>query len=225
MNLKVINKCIDQLYTIMLSPDYDGWRLWELTHQFQENWDIDASDFKEMFQSSFKINSPLWYRDGFTPLKAMERYIDLNEDFVRSMFLDLFNEKRDIAGRISRFRYQCDLLYKEERSATQKVMPHYHDDRKMIHIYLSFRYPDQYALFNFPFFKEFMTKIGSKSIPQQEDIDRFVKVCRTLLQLIKKNDNLIQMVNYKTASISNEKEYPMLLVFDLYSLVNEYELD
>jgi len=223
MNLKIINNYIAQYKNIASAPDYDGWRLWELAHQFQTNWDMDAADFRQMFQNSFKINSPLWYRDGYEPVKAMLRYIDLNEDFVRVMFLDLFNDDKDIAGRISRFQYQMDLLYKEERRKTQKIMPHYHDDRKMIHTYLAFRYPDKYSLFDFPSFKLFMDKVGSKSAPQREDIERFVKVCKTLKTLILKDEELVELVKNKVSNITGGNNFSMLMIFELYNLVKEYK--
>ena len=223
MNLKIINHCIDQYYEIARFSGYDGWKLWELTHNFQNNWDVDTSDFKKMYIDCFTPNSPLWHRDQYYPKRAMEGYFDLHEDFIRSVFMDLFNENRDISGRISRFIYQCDELYKIDRSKTQKVLPHYHEGREMVHLYLGFRYPSQYSLYDFDSFHSFLNKVEVKTPFQHEDIERFVKVCRTLSTLIQKHESLVELVKDNVVHLSHGQVYPMLMVFELYSLVEEYE--
>jgi hypothetical protein len=222
MNLKAITDCISQYKTIIEDPQYDGWTLWELTTRFQDNWNQESHDFKKMFEDCFAINSPLWHRDDYYPKKAMQRYIDLNEDLVRSIFKDLFNQDREVVGRISRFMFQCDELYRTERSKFTNLEPHFHSDRRMIHMYLGFRYPDDYALYNFPHFKAFMNKIGSKSIAEEEDIDRFIKVCKTLSTLIQKDEELTTFIRNCDQNPSRGELYPMLIVFELYSLVDYY---
>ncbi|MEE9372045.1 MAG: hypothetical protein V3V00_03235 [Saprospiraceae bacterium] len=223
MNLKTINDCISQYKNIIKCPDYNGWRLWELTAQFQENWDMDASRLQDIYKASFEINSPLWHRDFFYPKKAMERYININEDLAKAIFKDLLNEKKDLTQRINRFIFQCDLLYKLENDGNEKAGPHYHANKEMIFTYLAFKFPDQYSLYNFLSFKTFMDKVGSKYSPQEEDIDRFVKVCHTLSVLIQKDEELVKFVSNKVYSFTNGKLYPMLMVFELYALVDEYK--
>lgn len=224
MNLNTIKDFIRQYKSIISHSEYDGWRLWELASQFQENWDREASDYYEMYNTSFRINSPLWHRDGFYPKRSMQRYIRLNEDFIRANFRDLFEERKEITGRISRFIYQCDVIYKEDRQKTQKVEPHYHDNKEMIFIYLSFRYPELYAPYNYSLFKKFMERIGSKSSPQPEELERYIKVCRTLLTFIQKDEELISIVEKNVFPLADGKIFPMLMVFELYSLVDEYNL-
>tara|TARA_Y100000385_G_scaffold290568_2_gene364283 strand:- start:281 stop:955 length:675 start_codon:yes stop_codon:yes gene_type:complete len=223
MNLKTINSCIGQYKVKLSDPEYDGWRLWELVAQFQKSWDLNASDMSQMYKSSFEFNSPLWNQDNYYPKKAMERYINVNEDLVRASFKDLMNEKREISGRIDRFAFQCDELYKMDRKLTEKVEPHFHGDKRMIFIYLSFLYPDSYSLYDFPLFKLFMEKIGSKSSPLEADIERYVKVCKTLSVLIQKDKELIDIVQDNVFQITNDQLFPMLLVFELYGFVGHYK--
>lgn len=218
MNLHKINHYIDRYSNRLSESKYDGLVLWELAHQFQSSWEDDTPSLSKTFRNSFMINSPLWNRDGYMPKKMMERYIDMNDDLVRTMFNDLFNESREITGRISRFIFQCDEFYKIDRAENQIVMPHFHDDKKMIFLYLSFRYPEKYALYEYPLFRQFMEDVGSKSVFDPEDIDRFVKVCRTISMLAQKNKNLMQLVNSRILPITSGNIYPMLLVFEIYSM-------
>lgn len=221
MNLQKINESIARYKEIIKDEHYDGWRLWELAAQFQKNWDIDAPDFGSMFSESFGINSPLWNRDHYYPKKAMERYINFNDDIVRSMFKDLLNESKDIDGRIGRFIFQCDELYKIERQANQKVLPHDHGDKHMIFIYLCFAYPESYALHDFPSFKSYLSYIGSTKPVQESDIIRFTKVCKTLSTLMLKDDELMSIIQENVGEMTGGELYPMLGVYELYGLTNQ----
>lgn len=218
MNLQKINKYIEQYIRRLEDPNYDGLVLWELVHQFQSHWDLDASSFEEMFGCSFGINSPLWNKDDYIPKKMMERYIRMNDDLARAMFYDLFNESKDITGRISRFVFQCDEFYNMDRSSNQRVLPHYHSDMKMIFLYLAFRYPEKYSLYDFSSFKNFMQNVGSTKFFSPQDLERFVKVTKTISMLTQKNEHLIELISSKISPITNDKIFPMLLVYEIYSM-------
>lgn len=218
MNLQKINQSFEAYHELIKSPNYDGWRLWELAHQFQSNWDIDTTNFREMFDKSFALNSPLWIRDDYYPKQAMQRYIDLNDDIVRSMFKDLYNESKEIDGRISRFVYQCDEIYKLERKVKQKVLPHDHSDKKMIFIYLAFRYPDIYTLHDFSSFKRYLDQIGSPNAPIASDINRYVKVSKTIGTLLNKQKELLNTLDKKLENVTDGNRYPMLAVYEIYNL-------
>lgn len=217
MNLQKINGCISELKLIMGQDDYDGWQLWKLANVFSENWDLQTPDFKEMYKSSFSVNSPLWIADGYFPKNAMIHYIDMHPELVRAMFADLFNESKDITGRINRFEFQCQELYKIDRGITEKVTPHYHSDKRMIFVYLAFRYPDQYPLFLFDQFKSFMTRIDSKSVPKPEEIERYIKVSRIIKGLVIKNEELLDLVQSMTG---DDEDHTMFIVSELYAQHN-----
>jgi len=217
MNLQKINELIAQYKGVIADPAYDGWRLWELCHQFQSNWDLDADDFGAMYRSSFSINSPLWHRDNYYPKKSIERYTEISEDLVRAMFKDLLNDGKDLGGRIDRFSYQCDELYKIERQRQQKVAPHYHDDQKMIFIYLCFTYPDRYSMYDYEGFKTFMEKVGSTIKVQRQDLERYTKVSRTVGMLMQKDEELVEVIRNRTVDITGGRDYHLLSVFELYA--------
>ncbi len=218
MNLQKINQSFATYHDIIKNPSYDGWTLWELAHQFQSNWDVDAVDFSVMFNKCFEVNSPLWIRDSYYPKQAMQRYININDDLVRSMFKDLYNENKDIDGRISRFIYQCDELYKLERQSKQKVLPHDHGDKKMVFIYLAFRYPDLYTLYDFPAFKKYLNFIGSPKEPIESDIARYIKVSKTIGTLLKNQDGLIETLTQQLQMSSYNQLNHMLAVYEVYNL-------
>jgi hypothetical protein len=57
----------------------------------------------------------------------------------------------------------------------------------MIAIYLAFRYPESYAPYNFPVFQQALTVLGARDIPQQNDLGRYFKVLRTLMNFLEKD--------------------------------------
>ena len=134
------------------------------------------------------------------------------------MFKDLYNENKEIDGRISRFVYQCDEIYKLERKTKQKVLPHDHSDKKMIFIYLSFRYPEIYTLHDFPSFKKYLHQIGSPNPPISSDVNRYIKVSKTLGTLLKKQDELCATLDQKLENITAGNRYPMLTIYEIYNL-------
>ncbi len=216
MNLQKINQHILEYKKLINDPEYDGWYLWEGVHNCQQNWNIDAIDFGAMYRKCFDTNAILWQLDHYNPVKAMINYININEDLARAMFKDLFNEQKEITGRISRFIFQCDEFYKIDRQSREKVLSHEHGDKRMIFVYLAFRYPEKYSLFDFQSFRTFLQEIGSAQTLQIQDTDRFIKVCRTLAILIAKDDDLIQLVNQHISPTTNGALYPMLLVYEIY---------
>ena len=82
----------------------------------------------------------------------------------------------------------------------------------MIFNYLALRYPDQYARYNFPKFRQFMMDIGAKSAPEEHDTERFIKACKTLSVLAQKDEGLMNLFQNNTGGTSGIQ----LLVSQVY---------
>jgi len=168
---------------------------WASLKTFQDNWNIDTYDFKSMYADSFanSLTNDLWEGQSFYPKKAMLEFIDQDPDLIRSMFKELFNENLDIEGRIDRFVYHCDELSADMMRSNPKYQSHYHEGYRMISVYLAFRYPMQYCIYDFGAFKTFIEKVKGRSIPSTREIGRFFKVMRTVNTIISKDEELLSM--------------------------------
>jgi hypothetical protein len=166
---------------------------WKSITTFQENWNIDAFDLKSMYAASFAntLSNELWEGRSFFPKKAMLTFIDRDPDLVRMMFNELFNENLDIEGRIDRFIYHCDEVSHDIMRSNPQYQSHYHGDYRMISVYLAFRYPEVYTIYQFPVYKTFMELIKARPEPSERDIGRFFKVMRTIYSIISKDDELM----------------------------------
>lgn len=219
MVLDIINHKI-KLYKehIQDTKEYKSLFKWDAVKQFQDNWDIKAEDFKQMYEDSFSNNvaTRLWEDENFYPKEAMLTMLDYDQEKVRGMFTNLFNEEKDLEARIEFFIFDCNTLRNEILSSNPEFSNHFHGDYAMVTIYLSFKYPKKYCIYKYTDFKQFMEAVKSKSIPSEKDISRFFKVMKTINILISKDEELLA-IHKKVREINNSyTEESLLLAQDFY---------
>ena len=152
----------------------------------------------------------------------MLAFIDRQEDFVRSMFRDLFDEDKSLEGRTSRFVFYCDELLTEYKTANPLSVEnnHYHDDDfGMVSLYLAFRYPNRYTLYDPGGFRELLIKLGSQDIPPGNDIERFAKLMRTLFKFLNRDPELDKLHRNRLDAQWHYTGESLLLVYDFYQFV------
>ena len=144
-----------------------------------------------MFDAAFfnTESRRLWQTEQWQPKRIMTLFWRFDPLTVRMMFDDLYNETREVEGRVSRFLFGCDSLLRDYKKAhpTSIENNHYHDGFQMIALYLAFRYPETYAPYSFATFQKAMIRFGAKDIPQANDLARYFKVLRTLMTFLEKD--------------------------------------
>jgi 5-methylcytosine-specific restriction protein B len=109
---------------------------------FQQNWDIEATDFRSMFDSSLQAESDnLWASMNYYPKRMIMEFAEIDQDKVREMFRTLFDQEINLADRIHSFLKGCEdflsfLNAQEDR--VKKLGQHYHKDMRAISFYLAF---------------------------------------------------------------------------------------
>ncbi|MCB0617721.1 MAG: hypothetical protein KDC43_06815 [Saprospiraceae bacterium] len=196
MNLRLLQDHITAFAGHLAAGDLSELVAWESQRIFQENWDLDAEDLHSMFDRSLDNSQSrrLWKSEGFSPKQRMLEFIELQPDLVRIMFRDLYQQEKDLEGRIDRFLFYCDELMAAYRETHPRTVEnnHYHGDYRMIALYLAFRYPDQYALYDFESFRQTLRRLKSAQIPETHDLPRFTKVMRTIYQFLQKEEGLLE---------------------------------
>ena len=197
MNLQKLNEAVSQYKNFLqANPNYNPYWKWESQRVFKENWDIDSRNFYDMFDACLQNSQTrrLWNREHYAPKDMMLKFIRTSEEYVRFAFQDLFNENKEIEGRVDRFVFYCDELLREyrEKYPTKKENTHYHNDNyEIISHYLAFRFPDIYTPYHFETFKNLMLLLGSRDVPKVNDTARYFKVMRTIFNFIKKEEGLL----------------------------------
>lgn len=166
--------------------------LWENLYNFQKNWDIHATDFKLMFDTS--VNNSKTKRFWEAPKKVMLGFIEHNPGFVKIMFNDLFDESKNLSGRIDRFQFYCENMLEELRSGIIKAPTDHLHTSEVIYFYLSMKYPEQYAVYHHQDFVHTLHKIEAKDIPVVYDVERFYKVAIIINKYLEENLNINPLI-------------------------------
>ena len=223
MNLKKIEEYISKYkeYLKAEQVDYKEIYKWECLENFKNNWNEEKQDLASIYEQSFrsKYSGFLWGGRRNSARSAMLEMINHNPEFIRDMFRDLFNEKREVLLRMDRFAFHCDQVMQEIRKNRPKMQPHFHDRFKILSLYLTFNKPEEYCIFDYKEFKKFAELIEIRELPQDFEIVRFFKITRTLSKFVEKDEELLELHKNK---IKGDEFYkgnaPMLMVHDLYYL-------
>ncbi|ATV65175.1 restriction endonuclease [Fusobacterium pseudoperiodonticum] len=118
---------------------------WEAVKCFQDNWDINANDFIEMLKKSLAKTENLLSSKNNFPKDTIINLAKLYPNEVCKMFIELFDESKNIYERISTFKENSEALFKKSEETDNR---HYQTENA-ITIYLWLRYPDKYYIYKF----------------------------------------------------------------------------
>lgn len=191
---------------------------YENLKNFRAHWDIEDLDLAETFDKSFKsqLSNELWGGSVNSAKSQMLAFLKNDKAFARAMFKDLFNDQKDLAMRISRFNFHLDQLLDILHQKNDKINAHYHT-QKTISVYLCFNDPSQYCIVEHDAFSKMLRKLEAKSIPEEYELERALKLCKGLFTLLSKDEELVAL---HSAFIPDKYrcEPNMLLVHDYYTI-------
>jgi 5-methylcytosine-specific restriction protein B len=120
---------------------------WIAVKHFQDNWDINAPDFADMLSRAFAKHVNLLDVGVARPLGVIVFFAKRESDTVRSLFSALFDESAPLDQRMTDFADGVGLFISKMRQedAGWKSTS---QDQHAISVYLTFRYPEKYWLFN-----------------------------------------------------------------------------
>lgn len=118
---------------------------WEAVKCFQDNWDINADDFIEMLKKSLAKTENLLSSKNNFPKDTIINLSKLYPNEVHRMFIELFDENKNIYERISSFKEQAENLFEKTGNKDNR---HYQTENA-ITTYLWLRYPDKYYIYKF----------------------------------------------------------------------------
>jgi hypothetical protein len=193
MNLQLFTNLIAEYRFFIGKREESDWQQpWKSVEVFTYHWDIEARDFATMYDDSFAGDNYLWEGDDFHPKVSMLHYAKQNPDLIRSLFIDLYDEGRDIVGRIHRFIDQCDQLRTYHSKGITKREAHYHADRRMVFVYLAFRYPEKYTLYEELGFRKLLEGVKAKPLGANVEIERYIKTSKTIDTLMRRDKALLE---------------------------------
>ena len=107
------------------------------------NWDVNADDFAAMLTKALSQTGNLLASVNNFPAKMIIKFAEIAQEEVRAMFIELFDEGKDVYERIDSFKQKSNsLLERYGNGAAQ----HYQYENAIC-TYLWLRYPDKYYIY------------------------------------------------------------------------------
>lgn len=146
---------------------------------FQQNWDLEAGDFHQMFRASFSKVSNLLYQNswGFINTSAQ---IFPNE--TKEMFRNLYDESIEISQRIKTFQAESEKLLPKVKQALDRSNLNAQQDERTISVYLAFRFPEKYILYKYDYYKNFCKDLAIKPKKTGECFLHFQELANQIIQ-------------------------------------------
>ncbi len=124
---------------------------WEAVKRFQDVWDINAPDFLDMFtRATDKTNHLLTNMSNF-PRGMIRDFATADPEATRAMFVNLFDESKELIDRIEKFMSDAEEMRVEHNSGSWK---NHYQNANAISTYLWLRYPDKYYIYKYSEFRE-----------------------------------------------------------------------
>ena len=194
---------------------------WEAVKLFQEHWDINAENFSEMFaRSTEKINVLLTSTNNF-PRKMIIQYAEEDAEAVRAMFINLYDESKEISERLLQFQSDAQDLCERLSPGSQ------HYQRPMvITVYLWLKYPNKYDVFKYSVCKETSVFLENdfKIIMghTDENVRENAKLIDTIRDAINEDKELITMFESSLDDSCYKDESHRILAFDVSFYIAKY---
>lgn len=130
---------------------------WEAVRCFQDNWDINAPDFADMLTRSLAKTYNLLASMNNFPAKMIQGFAKVAPEEVRAMYIALFDDSKDVVGRILEFKNQSSILLEKYGNGAGQ---HYQYENA-VSTYLWLRYPDKYYIYKYGEVKTVADELGS----------------------------------------------------------------
>ncbi len=192
---------------------------WELLKNFSEHWNLESQNLKTVFENCFQsmVTRSFWGGEKESAKAFLMMMLEIDSDYVRLIFRDLLDERKDLRLRIERFIFHCDEYKAEVEKKFGKQVDHYQNDLSIISFYLSFIKPETYCIYEYASFLNYASLIGVSPPPQEFEILRFFKIMKTIYSLSTKDTELQDIINSKLDTNMHYVEKSMLLCHDIYT--------
>lgn len=130
---------------------------WEAVKVFQDNWDVNATDFAGMLIRSLSKTYNLLASMNNFPAKMIEGFAKTAPEEVRAMFIALFDESNDVVSRIIEFKDKSSVLLEKYGNGAGQ---HYQYENA-VSTYLWLRFPDKYYIYKYGEVKAVADELGS----------------------------------------------------------------
>lgn len=195
---------------------------WEAVKWFQDNWDVNASDFAEMLNRSLEKTFNLLASANNFPRGMIVGFAKSAPEEVRSMFIALFDESNEVFGRMDAFKMQSSLLLEKYGNGAAQ---HYQYENA-ISTYLWLRYPDKYYIYKFGEIKTVASELEFdyrfKKGSYADNIRSFLRLYDEISVVLKEDAELVNLVQSQLTDTCYPDPELKTLTFDVGYYISRY---
>ena len=229
MNLKKVKEIVDSYKRHFHAINKEEIYKWRAVKHFQDNWNIDSENFAGMLENSLAYANNLLASGQYFPKRMIVQYAQMDSEAVRQLFAELYEESleesKNLEDRWLDFHARVKNLNKRF-FVTEPDKKSYQDHRAFM-VYLALRFPENYFLFKFKMFKEFVEKIDFPYKPIKgrfENLLVYSELCERLREEIIKDEELIELHQSRlTENCYFETSYNILTQDIIYSTVVHFD--
>ncbi len=195
---------------------------WEAVKCFQDNWDVNAADFVDMLTRSLAKTYNLLASMNNFPARMITGFAKTAPKEVRSMFIALFDENKDVYERINAFKMQSSILLEKYGNGAGQ---HYQYENA-ISTYLWLRYPDKYYIYKFGEIKAVADELESdyrfKKGAYADNIRNFYKLYDEICEELKQDTELVNLLKSQLTDTCYPDPELKTLTFDVGFYISRY---
>ena len=198
---------------------------WEAVKWFQDNWDVNAKDFPGMLERSLKKTYNLLASNNNFPKGMIVGFAKAAPEEVRAMFLDLFDENKDVFERMNAFKLQSSILLEKHGNGAAQ---HYQYENA-ISIYLWLRYPNKYYIYQFGEIKKVAGELESdyqfKKGAYADNICNFLHLYDEISAALKEDTELVNLLRSQLTNTCYPDPELKTLTIDVGFYISHYIVD
>lgn len=196
---------------------------WEAVKCFQDNWDVKAEDFADMLSRSLSKTYNLLASMNNFPARMITGFAKTAPEEVRAMYIDLFDETKEVYERINAFKMQSSILLEKYGNGAGQ---HYQYENA-ITTCLWLRYPDKYYIYKFGEVKAASDVLESdyrfKKGAYADNIRNFYKFYDEICEELKQDTELVNLFRSQLTSDCYPDPELKTLTFDVgFYISREY---
>lgn len=170
---------------------------WQAIKGFQDNWDIETNDFYTMLKNSVDKTFNLLASSHYFPRQMIKEFAQKEPETVRQMFVELFDESKDLYDRMVSFKTKSKQLVNKYWNPNKSDF----QTENTLTTYLWLRYPDKYYIYKFEEAKTLSSELNSNYIFKAGDyknnIENLMGLYDELCLELSKDEELKQIVQGK----------------------------
>lgn len=178
---------------------------WEAIRHFQENWDINSDKFLDMFMMATDKTFNLLANMNNYPRGMIKAFATEDAEAVRAMFINLFDDSKNLAERIEMFQASAEELRVKYDDGTWRQ--HYQTPNA-ITTYLWLRYPDKYYIYKYSECRAIAKELNSDFVPKKGgatyNVEGGIKLYDEIRNIVANDAELDQMLK----NVLKESCYP-----------------